>query len=171
MRYILASLIALTLAACSSNPTAPIADAVSVSSTVADLKYQLEAGEVIETLDNAEITDFEVTVVIEALDQLDRSKFRLKDLANDQERLVLRINDVAFEYAKIRSAYLSVRQVALDNRGEYTDAEWLNFQRFDTTAKELDEQFQQLLHSVNANSALGTAVKMADAAARLATLF
>lgn len=162
---VLCSLIAV-LVGCSLQPT----NTLSVIHSAADLSYRYESGEAVEFIDNAELSDLEVTVVLEALDQIDRSKSRLKAFTDAPERFVTDITLVSFEYAKIKSSYLSIRQVVLDNRDEYTPEEWRVFEEFDAAAIHLDKEFSQLVSALEVNTALQTAFRLADTAVKIATL-
>lgn len=165
MRAVMAcSLIAL-LVGCS----AP-ANTLSVISSAADLSYHYESGEAVEFIDNADLSDLEITVVLEALDQIDRSKARLKALTDDPEQFVTGITLVSFEYAKIKSSYLSIRQVVIDNQGEYTPEEWYVFEEFDAAARQLDVEFANLVSALETNTALQTAFRLADTVVKIATL-
>lgn len=154
------------LAGCSLQPT----NTLSVISSAANLSYHYESGEAVEFIDNATLTDLEVTMVLEAMDQIDRSKTRLKAFTDSPERFVTDITLVSFEYAKIRSSYLSIRQVVIDNRNEYTPEEWLVFEEFDTAAGHLDKEFASLVAALEANTALQTAFRLADTAVKIAAL-
>jgi hypothetical protein len=166
MRSLITAAIATFLAACSLQP----ANTLSVISSAADLSYHYESGQAVEFIDNATLTDLEVTVVLEALDQIDRSKSRLKAFTDEPERFVTDITLVSFEYAKIKSSYLSIRQVVLDNREEYTPEEWRVFEEFDAAAGNLDQRFASLVAALEANTALQTAFRLADTAVKIATL-
>jgi hypothetical protein len=151
---------------CSLQPS----NTLSIISSAADLSYHYESGEAVDFIDNAELTDLEVTIVLEALDQIDRSKSRLKTLADDPERFVTDITLVSFEYAKIKSSYLSIRQVVLDNRDEYTPEEWQVFEEFDAAAIHLDKEFSRLVSALDANTALQTALRLADTAIKIGAM-
>ena len=166
MKILMVLVATVALSGCFMQP----ANTLSVVSSAADLAYHYESGEAVEFIDNAELTDLEVTVVLEALDQIDRSKGRLKAPMSDPEQLVTEITSVSFEYAKIRSAYLSIRQVVLDNRDEYTPEEWVVFEEFDAAAITLDGQFAEMVSALEANTALQTAFRLADTAIKIATL-
>eukprot|EP01008_Symbiontida_sp_HLA12_P000371 NODE_136_length_1235_cov_2.335432_g133_i0.p1 GENE.NODE_136_length_1235_cov_2.335432_g133_i0~~NODE_136_length_1235_cov_2.335432_g133_i0.p1 ORF type:complete len:168 (-),score=17.32 NODE_136_length_1235_cov_2.335432_g133_i0:270-773(-) len=166
MKPFIIAAIASFLAACSLQPT----NTLSVISSAADLSYHYESGEAVGFIDNAELTDLEVTVVLEALDQIDRSKARLKAFTDEPERFVTDITLVSFEYAKIRSSYLGIRQVVLDNRDEYSPEEWRVFEEFDAAAGHLDKEFAGLVASLEANTALQTAFRLADTAVKIAAL-
>lgn len=159
-------LVVTALAGCSLQP----ANTLSVISSAADLSYHYESGEAVDFIDNAELSDLEVTVVLEALDQIDRSKSRLKAFTDAPERFVTDITLVSFEYAKIKSSYLSIRQVVIDNRDEYTHEEWQVFEEFDAAAVHLDKEFAHFVEALEANTALQTAFRLADTAVKIATL-
>ncbi len=159
-------LVLAALTGCSLQPS----NTLSVISSAADLSYHYESGEAVDFIDNATLTDLEVTVVLEALDQIDRSKTRLKALTDDPKQFVTDITLVSFEYAKIKSAYLSIRQVVLDNREEYTPEEWRVFEEFDSAAGHLDREFAHLVETLEANTALQTAFRLADTAVKIAAL-
>jgi hypothetical protein len=146
------------------------ANTLSIISSAADLSYHYESGEAVDFIDNAELTDLEVTIVLEALDQIDRSKSRLKALADDPERFVTDITLVSSEYAKIKSSYLSIRQVVIDNREEYTPEEWQVFEEFDAAAIHLDKEFSRLVSALDANTALQTALRLADTAIKIGAM-
>jgi len=166
MKLIIVAAAGALVTACSLQP----ANTLSVISSAADLSYHYESGEAVEFIDNATLTDLEVTVVLEALDQIDRSKARLKAFTDEPERFVTDITLVSFEYAKIKSSYLSIRQVVLDNREEYTPEEWRVFEEFDAAAGNLDQRFASLVAALEANTALQTAFRLADTAVKIATL-
>jgi hypothetical protein len=111
-----------------------------------------------------------VTIVLEALDQIDRSKSRLETLLKSPEKLIAELPIITFEYAKIRSAYLSVRQVVLDNAAEYSPEEWYTFEQFDTSARNLDAEFVAMSESLKGNGAVRVAFKLADSAIKIAAL-
>ena len=154
------------LGGCSFQPT----NTLSAIHSAADLSYHYESGQAVEFIDNADLSDLEVTVVLEALDQIDRSKSRLKAFTDAPERFVTDITLVSFEYAKIKSSYLSIRQVVLDNRDEYTPEEWRVFEEFDAAAIHLDKEFSRLVSALEVNTALQTAFRLADTAVKIATL-
>jgi hypothetical protein len=159
-------LFATALPGCSGQPVDPI----SVIHSAADLSYHYESGQAVEFIDNAELTDLEVTIVLEALDQIDRSKSRLETLLKSPEKLIAELPIITFEYAKIRSAYLSVRQVVLDNAAEYSPEEWYTFEQFDTSARNLDAEFVAMSESLKGNGAVRVAFKLADSAIKIAAL-
>jgi hypothetical protein len=165
-KSLLSTLFTVIMVGCSLQP----ANTLSVISSAADLSYHYESGQAVEFIDNATLTDLEVTVVLEALDQVDRSKSRLKAFTDAPERFVTDITVVSFEYAKIKSSYLSIRQVVLDNRDEYTPEEWHVFEEFDSAAGHLDKEFASLVAALEANTALQTAFRLADTAVKIATL-
>jgi hypothetical protein len=166
MKLLLTISLVISLVGCSLQPS----NTLSVISSAADLSYHYESGQAVEFIDNATLTDLEVTVVLEALDQIDRSKSRLKAFTDAPERFVTDITLVSFEYAKIKSSYLSIRQVVLDNRDEYTPEEWHVFEEFDSAAGHLDKEFASLVAALEANTALQTAFRLADTAVKIATL-
>ena len=67
--FILSLFLALSVG-CISNPTQ---NALSVVTTSADLYFYYENGEVVNFIDQAVLSDLELTQVLESLDQIDRS--------------------------------------------------------------------------------------------------
>ena len=167
MKKILAIALILTLSGCSAGPTA---QTLAVVSSAADLTYHYESGHVVDFIGNAELSDLEITVVLEALDQVDRSKARINAMLDDPGQFVSGIELVSFEYAKIRSAYLSVRQVVLSNLGEYSPHELKAFDEFDTAARHLDVEFAAVVESIETDIAMQTALRLADTALKIASL-
>lgn len=154
------------LTGCSLQP----ANTLSVISSATNLKYYYENGQAVEFVDNAELTDLEITRILEAMDQIDRSKERLQELVNKPDQLMLGFNTVTFEYAKIKAAYLTVRDIALSNQTEYLPEEWAVLVEFDTSAQILDAEFIGLMDQVNNNQALTTAIGLANTVIKIATL-
>ena len=164
-RLILTAFLSAWLVGCST-----AANTLSVVHSAADLSYHYESGHAVDFIDNAELSDLEVTIVLEALDQIDRSKARLEALMKSPEKLVSELPTVTFEYAKIRSAYLSVRQVVLDNAAEYSAEEWYTFEQFDTSARNLDAEFVAMSQALKGSGAVRVAFKLADSAIKIAAL-
>jgi hypothetical protein len=154
------------LTGCSLQP----ANTVSVISSATNLKYYYENGQALEFIDNAGLSDVEITQIIEAMDQIDRSKDRLQVLIDSPSQLVLNIHDVTYEYAKIKAAYLVVRDIALSNQAEYSSEEWRVLTEFDSSAQVLDTQFVDLIEKLETNKALNTALRLADTAIKIGTM-
>ena len=141
-----------------------------VISSAVNLKYYYENGQALEFIDNAELSDIEITQILEAMDQIDRSKKRLQSLVDSPSQLVLNIHDVTYEYAKIKATYLVVRDIALSNQAEYSSEEWRVLTEFDTSAQVLDAQFVGLIEKLESNKALNTALGLADTVIKLAVM-
>ena len=170
IKIITAILSFLALSGCAFLQNSTTAKALSVVMSATNLTYYYETGQAVEFVGNAELTDFETTQILEALDQVERSKHRLKSYQKSPERIITDLPQITFEYAKLKSAYLSVRQVVLDNESEYADLEWETFVRFDISARTLDEQFQALIEAAEANAAIMTALRLADTALKATSL-
>ena len=154
------------LSGCSLQPT----NTLSVIHSAADLSYHYESGEAVNFIDNATLTDLEVTIVLEALDQIDRSKGRLEALLETPEKLITELPTITFEYAKVKSAYLSLRQVVLENAAEYSAEEWYTFEQFDNSARNLDAEFVAMSEALKGSGAVQVAFKLADSAIKIAAL-
>jgi hypothetical protein len=169
MKYLILAFFMIMLFGCaySSTTTKKTLATITSATTIA---YHYTDGELVTFVGNATLTDLELTSVLEALDQIDRSKDILKNYKDDPEQLISNIQDIAYQYAKIKSAYLSVRSVVEDNWSEYTPAEQRAFYEFDGAAEELDRQFSDLVDAVEANTALTTALRLADTAIKIGAM-
>jgi hypothetical protein len=143
---------------------------LSVITSATNIAYTYENGQAVKFIDNAPLTDLEITMVLEAFDQIDRSKSVLKHYRDNPDALVLNIQDVSFQYAKIKSAYLSIREIVLSHKDAYNASEWAVFKEFDQSASVLDKEFRQLVEAVEANTALSTALRLADTAIKIGAM-
>lgn len=171
-KILVAAVLAASLVGCGTlmDSGDSVAKALSTITAAANLKYYYENGEAVEFVDNAELNEVETTQLLEALDQVERSKERLKEYEKSPERIILELDKIAFEYAKVKSAYLSVRSIVIENRSEYTDGEWNVFVNFEGAAKVLDEQFVELVEAAEGNAAVMTAFRLADTALKVAAV-
>lgn len=144
--------------------------ALSVVTTSTNLYYYYENGEVVNFLDQANLTEIELIQVIEALDQAERSKERLT-LYKSQPLLVIEdITQISFQYVKIKSAYLSIRSIVSLHWSEYDEGQQQLFMLFDRYAMKLDEEFEALNVSIDSNEAIKTALALAGTAVKLSAL-
>ena len=143
---------------------------MAVVSSATNLSYYYINGDIVNFVGNADLTDLETTQVIDAMDLLDRSTKILKKYKENPDQLFLNMYDVVFQYAKIKSAYLSVRYVVLSNQAEYSAKEWQSFVEFDISAKVLDKQFSDLVDAVEANAAVMTALNLANTAIKVGSM-
>ncbi len=168
MRKIVATLfLGAVLTGCSLDTTNRT---LSVITSATNIAYTYENGQIVKFIDNAPLSDLEITMVLEAFDQIDRSKSVLKHYRDNPDALVLNIQDVAFQYAKIKSSYLSIRQIVLSHKDSYNASKWATFEEFDQSAHTLDKEFRQLVEAVEANIALVTALRLADTAIKIGSL-
>ena len=167
-KTILALILATTLAGCSGLNTSE--RTLSVITSATNIAYYYENGEAVEFIDNAPLSDLEMTMVLEAFDQIDRSKGILKYYRDNPDKMVLNIQDVSFQYAKIKSSYLSIRNIVITHKGDYTAYEWSVFEDFDQAAITLDEEFKALVGALEANTALITALRLADTAIKIGAM-
>ena len=143
---------------------------LSVVTSATNLSYYYTNGDIVNFVGHAELSEMELTSVLEALDQIDRSKQILQHYKDKPDQLVLNIEDVAFQYAKIKSAYLSIRSVVLDNFDEYGPVELRSFQEFDRSAQVLDIEFEALVEAVETNTAIVTALNLANTAIKVGAM-
>lgn len=144
--------------------------ALSVITTSTDLYYYYDSGEVVNFLDYANLSDLELTQILEALDQVDRSKSKLL-LYKDQPILLIDdITRISFQYVKIKSSYLSVRSVVSDHWDEYTVEQQQVFLLFDRYASKLDDDFTKLNQSIESDLAIQTALALASTALKLSAI-
>lgn len=156
---------ATTLAGCASAP-----DTLSVISSATNIAYEYEQGRVVDYVDNVELSNLDQTRVLEALDQIDRSKAIIEDYMDKPDHLLLNIHDVSFQYAKIKASYLSIREIVITNRDLYSALEWNTFVQFDQDAQTLDAQFKDLVEAVETRVAMATAIRLADTVIKIGAL-
>lgn len=171
MKKLFAALLTISLlTGCTSFEQSTTVAALSTITAATNLTYYYDSGEAVEFIDNAPLSDMEATQILEALDQADRSRERLHGYKNHPEKILSDLPKIAFEYAKIKSAYLSVRSIVLNHKFDYTQPEWDTFVRFDGAASALDASFSQLVDAAEANAALLTALRLADTALKMAAV-
>lgn len=161
-------LLMFAVAGCSTLDTS--ARTMSVVTSATNLSYYYTNGDIVNFVGNAELSEMELTSVLEAMDQIDRSQSILKQYRDAPDQLILNIDDVAFQYAKIKSAYLSVRSVVLENISEYSPAEVRAFTEFDSSAKVLDDEFESLVEAVETNTAIAAALNLANTAIKVGAM-
>lgn len=167
IRGLLLGLCLTLLTACSLDTTNRT---LSVVTAATNLSYHYTNGDIVTFVGNVPLTDLELTSVLEALDQIDRSQTLLKQYLDNPDQLILNISDVAFQYAKIKSAYLSIRNVVLDNLESYSASEVRTFIEFDNAAKVLDKEFELLVDTVEANVAANTALSLANTVIKIGAM-
>ena len=145
-------------------------NALSVITTSTNLYYYYENGEVVDFLDQAELTDIELTQVLEALDQAERSKARLNMYKEEPLLVIEDITQITFQYVKIKSAYLSIRSIVYKHWDEYDEGQQQLFMLFDRYAQKLDDEFEALNVSIESNQAIMTALALASTAVKLSAL-
>lgn len=165
-RLVSLAIICCFIAACSTTGS----HALSVVASATNVTYYYENGQAVEFIDNADLTDDEVVIVLESLEQIDKSKRMLKPYRDNPALLIRDIDNVQYEYSKIKDAYIDIRYIVLDNKDEYNSYEWDTFMKFDTSVIVLDEQFDQLIESTKSGAAVSTAMTFADTAIKLAAI-
>jgi hypothetical protein len=58
----------------------------------------------------------------------------------------------------------------LSHKDAYNASEWAVFEEFDQSASVLDKEFRQLVEAVEANTALSTALRLADTAIKIGAM-
>jgi hypothetical protein len=58
----------------------------------------------------------------------------------------------------------------LSHKDAYNASEWAVFKEFDQSASVLDREFRQLVEAVEANTALSTALRLADTAIKIGAM-
>lgn len=165
-KLLLASLL-ITLIGCATHTPQRT---MSIITSATNLSYHYTNGDIVTFVGNADLTDLELTSVLEALDQIDRSSTILKYYRDNPDELILNIQDVTFQYTKVKSSYLSIRNVVLNNLDEYSPQEIRTFIEFDNAANVLDKEVELLLESVEANAAVNTALQFANTVIRIGAL-
>lgn len=171
-KLLLLSLIIVSLSGCTIMGSASNRgmNALSVVTTSAELYFQYENGSVVNFLDQAELTELELVSIMEALDQAERSRGVLKRYKSRPEQLLVDINTVAFQYAKIKSSYLSIRSIVGTHWSEYTDEAKQSYLIFDEYAQKLDIEFSSLMTSIKSDAALTTALNLANLTLKIAAV-
>ena len=113
--------ISLILTGCIGTMGQTTQNALSVVTTTADLVYlyDYEEKQIVEFLDNATLSELELSQILEAIDQVDRSRAKLIAYKNDTLGLVRDIGQITLEYTKIKNAYLAVRHIVKNHWDEY----------------------------------------------------
>lgn len=167
IRGLLLGLCLTVLTACSLDTTNRT---LSVITSATNIAYHYENGEAVRFIDNAPLSDLEITMVLEAFDQIDRSKQILKHYKSNPDKLILNIQDVSFQYAKIKSSYLAIRDIVISHKPSYSHVEWATFNEFDQSARLLDIEFKALVDAVEASTAMQTALRLADTAIKIGAM-
>lgn len=141
---------------------------LSVISSSTNLYYYYEDGEVVNFIDQAKLSDLELTQAIEALDQIDRSKKKLMVYKDQPLLLIQDISAISFQYVKIKGSYLSIKSIITDHWGEYTIEQQLVFIQFDIEANKLDDSFTKMTKSINVNQSLKIALQIAETTFKIA---
>ena len=129
-----------------------------------------ENGKVVDFLDTVDLTELERTVIIEALDQAERSKNKLIQYKENPIELIADFNDISYQYVKIKGAYLSIRYIVETHWNEYTEIERQTFLAFDELAFLLDNQFSDLNSAIAVNEAIKTALSLVSLSLKVAAL-
>lgn len=168
MKYLLIPFLAVFLTACSGIDTTN--RTLSVIESTANLKYYYETGEAVDYLDNAQLTQLEKSIITDSINTIKASNEALSFYEDHPEQIVLNIQKISYEYSKIKSAYLSIREIVLENQSEYSNIEWQVFVEVDSAANMLNTQFEDLVDAAEANAALMTAIRLGNVAVKLSTL-
>lgn len=168
MKYALALLIVITLSGCSALNTSE--KAVSALVFAADINYQYESGQFINFIGEVELSESEMVTVIQAIDRVDQAKKGLKHLKENPDEIVTRIEDITFEYVKIKGAYASVRTVVMNHKAEYRPMVWEVFEVFDERVQRFDETYTELVKAANSHASLLYAIRLADSVVKIAAI-
>lgn len=141
---------------------------LSVSLAAAELEYYYEDGQAVDFVGEVQLTDLELSLVIDSLDQIDASKKKIR-LLKTEYRLDS-MKDIIREYNLIKSSYLVIRRVVIINIDKYSYEAIQTFYRIDEVAKTLDDRFTLLIYEVRRQEALMTTIQLADTVIKIATL-
>jgi len=161
-------LCALLLSGCSALNTSE--KAVSTLASAAEINYQYESGQFINFIGEAELSESELATVIQAIDKVDQAKKGLKHLKENPDEIVTRIENITFEYVKIKGAYASVRTVVMNHKAEYRPMVWEVFEVFDERVQRFDETYTELVKAANSHASLLYAIRLADSVVKIAAI-
>ena len=161
-------LCALLLSGCSALDTSE--KAVSVLVFAADINYQYESGQFINFIGEVELSESEMVTVIHAIDRVDQAKQGLKHLKENPDEIVTRIEDITFEYVKIKGAYASVRTVVMNHETEYRPMVWEVFEVFDERVQRFDATYIELVEAAESHASLLYAIRLADSVVKIAAV-
>lgn len=174
MNKLLAGLAALSLLFMSG--CASFQDAVGVTgkaaatlSAYSNVKYYYENG-VIDYLQQADLNEIEQGIVKEAINQVEATRIRLKQFRDSPGQIITNIPIIAFEFSKVKTAYMSVRGIVIAHEDEYDLEAWMTLVQFDAAAITLNNQFEELIEASESSAALMTALKFTDTVIKLATV-
>jgi len=159
---------ALLLSGCSTLDTSE--KAVSTLAFAAEINYQYESGQFINFIGEANLSEPELATVIQAIDRVDQAKKGLKHLKENLDEIVTRIEDITFEYVKIKSAYASVRTVVMNHKAEYRPMVWEVFEVFDERVQRFDETYTELVKATNSHASLLYVIRLADSVVKIAAI-
>jgi len=166
MRKLIIVWMFVLLTACSSFTV----NTLSVVTSATNLHWYYENGEVINFIDQAKLSDIEIAQVIEAMDQIDRSKEKLLVYKENPITIISNINSITLQYVKIKGSYITVRSIVEKHWSEYPESSKQVFNTFDAYALNLDKNFDSLIKSIDANAALNTAIALASTGLKLAAI-
>ena len=170
MKHIFMSILLIaSLGACSINPGKQT-QVLSLMVAAANIAAVYDSGEPVEFLDNAPLTDDEIATVVDALDIGDAALAKFKGIEKRPGELANIIPNLSAEYAKVKVAYMSVREVAVAHRDDYTAEEWEVLSSFDVIAKEIDQQFVGFLETASEQEAILQVLALTATALQVAAL-
>lgn len=141
-------LLSVILAGCSNLAENPLALGTLLAADTKAADAALQSGEVESAVLSAELSNSELEVVISAFDDYAYSRSVLTDLARDPVALVASVGAIQAEHARLKTAYLSLRQVVADNWGEYAPADRAQLERWQVQAARLEDRYQRFVVAV-----------------------
>jgi len=168
--FVFVLIVTILMAGCVAGNTTQSALSVLTSATNISYTYNENDNEIVTFVDNAKLTEMETVSVLEAMDQVERSRARLIRYRDDALDLIQHIDKVTLQYSKIKSSYISVRFIVKSHWDEYDVPTQQVFLTFDENAILLDQEFTKLVGAIKSDQAIMTALNLATTSLRLASM-
>lgn len=143
---------------------------LSAATAAANLRYYYETGEVVNFLDQANLTEQEVDTIIMTLSEIDLLKSKMTIYEDNPQLIIRDLDSLKLDYLKLRSKYSVIKQVVIDNFEEYPAEARMAFLEFDEAAKEVDSKIVKMHSVAEANETVRNIVKAADLAFKVAAM-
>lgn len=155
----LIALSAITFTGCSIDSTKATANVLSSAITA---EYMYSEGKVVDYIDNKSLTDNDVETIIKALTIIDEERKALKFYKDDPKMLLTNITSVSYSHDRIKEAYLSIKEIIINNKELYTSVQLSTFTEFDRAVTVLNTHYETLEDSINTSENINTALALAD---------